>query len=183
MSKKRILEIIPNEVVDYGENSNVESLIPDVYSHNIFHSSDYMKSSSLSNAVKSNLYLSNKNGRIEFISVDNDAVPPYSTILSEKEFFNIVGVVKRGISKKSGKYQESLYSYYLQAKKEKDIGYISDILNKAVIFRNNLNYIKTLQNKKAFMKEWRKNFGKISPAEHFKNTGSLRMINIIKESI
>ncbi len=165
------------------EPSTVESLISDLYYDGSFHALDYMKNSSLNNAAKATITLSNLNGKLEFISVDKSMFPPYSTILTEKEFFKIVGVIKRGISKRSGKYQQSLYSYYLDAKNENDMGYISDILSKAVVFRNNLNYIKTLQKNKLFMKEWRKNFGKLTPIKHFKNTGNLRMINIIKESI
>ena len=117
----------------------------------------------------------------EFITVNRDALAPYSNTISEKEFFRIVGVNKTGFSKRSGKYQESLYSHYIRAIAENDNGYILDILNKAIVFENNLNYVKVLMNDKAFMKEWRRNFGKESPLKIFKESGNLKKINIINE--
>ena len=59
--------------------------------------------------------------------------------------------------------------------------YILDILNKAIVFENNLNYVKVLMNDKSFMKAWRRNFGKESPINIFKESGNLRKINIINE--
>ena len=117
----------------------------------------------------------------EFITINKEAIAPYSNTISEKEFFKIVGVNKTGFSKKSGKYQESLYSHYIRAVAENDNGYILDILNKAMVFENNLNYVKTLMNDKSFMKEWRKNFGKEKPINVFKESGNLRKINIVNE--
>ena len=100
---------------------------------------------------KFDLKLSGVEGNLEFISVNKDFAAPYSKILSEKEFFKIVGLTKNGLSKRSGKYQESLFSNYLEAKDEQDNGYINDIFNKAVVFQNNLNYVKALMKKPSFM--------------------------------
>ena len=118
-----------------------------------------------------------------FISINKKVLAPYVNTISEEKFFNIIGLKKKGLSKKSGKYQESLYSHYIRAIAEEDNGYIEDVLNKAIVFENNLNYIKKLTKNKKFMKEWRKNFRDESPLEIFKNSGNLKLINVINEQI
>ena len=88
---------------------------------------DYFKNIALNNCTKSTLSLANNKGQLEFISLDRNSFMPSSMQLTEEEFFNIVGATKKGISKKSGRYQESLYGHYLEAKQNNDSGYISDI--------------------------------------------------------
>ena len=43
--------------------------------------------------------------------------------------------------------------------------------------------INNLMKNDAFMKEWRKNFGRKSPVTYLKNTGNLKLINIVNERI
>lgn len=116
-----------------------------------------------------------------FVSVKKSALNPYTNIITEEEFFKIVGKTKKGLSSKSGRYQEHLYSHYVEAVKMKDTGYISDILNMAVEFKTNLGYIKSLIKDKAFANEWRKDFGTESAIEIFKRKGNMRIVNIVKE--
>lgn len=120
---------------------------------------------------------------LEFISVNSNSMAPFANIINENDFLKIVGATKKGISKRSGRYQESLYGYYLRALNESDEGFLSDVLNKAVIFDNNLKYVKSLMKNKIFMKEWRRNFRKETPVNIFKNNGNLKSINMIKERI
>ncbi|MBE7704228.1 MAG: hypothetical protein E7Z90_00280 [Cyanobacteria bacterium SIG29] len=120
----------------------------------------------------------------EFVSIDIDSLAPYSKLITEKEFFKIVGSSNgKTINKRSGLYQESLFGHYLEAKALKDEGYIEDVLKKAVILKYNESYVKSLMNSKKFMKEWRKNFGNFSPLKELRQSGNLRKINTIKNSI
>ena len=121
------------------------------------------------------LKLKNKKNEYSFISVNKE--------INEEEFLKIVNAGKRCIHKNAGLYQESLYGKYIEAKKEKDEGYIKDIFEKAIIYRENLNEIKQLHSNNRFMKEWRKNFGKITPESILKRTGKMNYINLIKNSI
>ena len=174
-----------NNIVKIDVDLNEISAVQDVISKVIedFGQSDYFKKSALNACAKSTLSLSNNKGNFEFISLDASAFLPSSMQLTEEEFFKIVGATKKGISKRSGRYQENLYGHYLQAKKENDFGYLSDVFSKAVIFKNNVSYVQTLMKKEAFMKEWRKNFGHQSPLSFLKNTGSLKQVNIVNERI
>ncbi len=178
-------EDITNFDISSTEISNVENYISQILFEDNFNKLNNLQNRKSINAndkvLESKFKIESDNGNIEFISIDMNSLAPYSKIMSEEEFYKIIGKTKRGLSKKSGKYQESLYSYYLEAISEKDDGFISDVLSKAVVFENNLNYVKMLMKKKAFMKEWRRNFGKESPIKIFKDSGSLRKINIINE--
>ena len=116
---------------------------------------------------------------VEFISVNKDVGTPYYNLMSEKEFFKVVGFTKNHISSRSGNYQKSLYGHYLQAKAEKDIGYLGDVLKKAIVLRNNINHVKTLMHDKTFMKKWHRNFGHKSPMAMLKNSGEMTIINIV----
>ncbi len=177
------METLKTLEFDLSEVETVENAIQKVLKDDGFNSINNLLSSNYTKCDNDLLKISGVNGNLEFISVDINALAPYSNLLSEKEFFKIVGLTKAGLSKRSGNYQQKLYLNYLEAKENKDEGYISDILNKAIVFRNNLNYIKSLCKKPAFMKEWRKNFGNESPVKLFKNTGCLRQINIITNTI
>lgn len=187
MTKKETVKTldISNIEISLNEVNTVESYISQILIEDNFNKLNYLQNRKSQNEcstyLQPSLRIQSDNGNLEFISVDMNAFAPYSTIMSEQEFFRIVGVTKKGISARSGKYQESLYSFYLEALKEEDEGFISDILNKAVVFENNLNYVKRLAKNKSFMKEWRKNFGNESPINMFKNSGSLRKINIIND--
>ena len=172
MTKKKIV-IENNTEISFDEVNTVENFISEILVEDNFY-----KLNSIIENEKSEKY---GYFNAEFITINKEALEPYSNTISEKEFFKIVGVTKSGFSKRSGKYQESLYSHYIRAVAENDIGYITDILNKAIVFKNNLNYIKVLMNDKSFMREWRKNFGKESPINIFKESGNLRKINIINE--
>jgi hypothetical protein len=132
---------------------------------------------------KNNFKLVENNDGIAFISVDINSLEPYTNTISESEFFNIVGANSKGLSAHSGKYQESLYSFYLEAKSLADEGYISDVLNKAMVFQNNLEYVEALARDKNFMKAWHQNCGKESPIRAFKDSGNLRRINMVKAQV
>ncbi len=171
--------------IDFNEVNAVENIISKILDEDNFNKLNNLQNNQNSSYfnINSGLKIVENNENIEFIAVDKDNIAPYSQIISEKEFFKIVGRTKKGLSKRSGKYQESLYEFYIKAVQEADNGFISDVLNKAVIFNNNLNYVKSLTKNKKFMSEWRKNFGKETPVNIFKNSGNLRKINIINERI
>ncbi len=170
---KRKATVENNIEISFDEINTVENFISEILVEDNF----YKLNSILQNEETEKYGYFNA----EFITVNKDSLAPYSNTISEKKFFKIIGVNKLGFSKRSGKYQESLYSHYIRAVAENDTGYISDILNKAMVFENNLNYVKVLMNDKSFMKEWRKNFGKENPVNVFKESGNLRKINIINE--
>ena len=176
---------IKNLDINSSEISNVENYISKILFEDNFNKLNNLQNQKNLNIndshIEPEIKIESKDGNIEFISIDINSLSPYSNIISEEKFYKIIGKTKKGLSKRSGKYQESLYSYYLKAISEKDDGFISDVLSKAVVFENNLNYVKMLMKKRSFMKEWRKNFGKESPIKMFKNSGSLRKINIINE--
>ncbi len=176
---------IQNLGINSTEISTVENYISQILFEDNFNKLNNLQNRKSLNSndkiFESKFRIASDNGNIEFISVDINSLAPYSTIISEEKFYEIIGKTKKGLSKRSGKYQESLYSYYLKAINEKDDGFISDVLSKAVVFENNLNYVKMLMKNKKFMKEWRKNFGKESPIKIFKESGNLRKINIINE--
>ncbi len=186
MAKKKTTNIIDKIESNIDETSALENYISQILAEDNFYKMNIsynQENENLNKKVyKQNLKIKNKSSKdIEFICIDIDALMPYSNLITEKEFYKIVGVRNKKLLKRSGKYQESLYSNYLEAKKECDEGYISDILKKAIVFQNNLNYVKNLTKNKKFMKEWRKNFGKETPSKIFKNSGNLRKINIIHE--
>ncbi len=189
MSDKKAGKIFDiNDVeLDLSSINSVENIISKILAEDSFNKLNYLQTRKSTNENET-LFKPDfkvlKNGKdIEFVSINTNSLAPYAKIISENEFYKIIGVTKKGLSKRSGRYQESLYGHYNQAVKEKDEGYISDILTKAVVFNNNLNYVKSLTKNKKFMKEWRRNLGKESPVSIFKNSGNLRTINIIKESV
>lgn len=155
--------------------SNVENYICDILENENFDGLNHLKGqNSLNSAVSIN------NTIAQFVAIDVDSLAPYSNLITEKEFFRIVGSNGRTIYKRSGHYQESLFSNYLKAREEQDKGYIEDVLRKAIVFEYNLTYVKALSKDRKFMREWRKNFGKISPVFELKNSGNLKKINTIK---
>lgn len=161
-----------------SEVSNVENYICSILENENFDGLNYLKGqNSLNSTVTINDTIA------QFVAIDVDSLAPYSNLISEKEFFRIVGSNGRSVYKRSGHYQESLFSNYLKAQEEQDKGYIEDVLRKAIVFEYNLTYVKALSENKKFMREWRKNFGKISPIFEFKNSGSLKKINTVKNLI
>ncbi|MBQ9246383.1 hypothetical protein IJ182_08975 [bacterium] len=174
---------ISNIELDLNEISSVKNLISGVLFDDSFNNLNYIKNCSFHKPVKSTLSVNNVNGNLEFISVDSNVFSPFAKVITEKVFFEIVGATNQGLSKNSGEYQEYLYGLYWEAKKENDEGFISDIFNKAYVFKNNLNYVKKISENPLFKKEWHKNFGRISPVKVFKHEGSLKKINIISEMI
>lgn len=119
----------------------------------------------------------------EFISLERENFEPYVNTISEKEFFRIVGYKNNKLSKRSGRYQEFLLEMYLAAKKENDLGYMQDVLTKAMAFENNLNYTKILSKNKRFLREWKENIDEFTPLSEIKNTGNLKKINLIRNRI
>ncbi len=111
--------------------------------------------------------------------MNNENSTPYYNLMSEKEFFKTVGFSKDRFSIRSGNYQKSLYAHYLQAQSEKDCGYVSDVLKKAIVFRNNIDYVKKLMHNEKFMAKWHCNYGRKSPLSVLKNSGDMTLINII----
>ena len=189
MSDKKAEKIfdISDVELELNNTNNVENIISRILAEDNFNRLNYLQNKKGANESKSlfktDIKIFNNEENLEFVTVNNNSLAPYAQIMNEKEFFKIMGCTKKGLSKRSGKYQESLYGYYNEAVAAKDEGYISDILTKAVVFENNLNYVKSLMKNKRFMKEWRKNFGKESPVTIFKNSGNLRKINIVKNGI
>lgn len=161
-----------------AEVSNVENYICSILENENFDGLNYLKGQNSLNAA-----VDIKNTLAQFVAIDIDSLAPYSNLISEKEFFKIVGSNGKTIYKRSGHYQESLLSNYLKAKEEQDKGYIEDVLRKAIVFEYNLTFVKVLSKNKKFMHEWRRNFGKISPMFEFKNSGNLKKINTIKNLI
>lgn len=164
-----------------NEVNSLERYIGNILENENFNSLNYLQ-------VKRNTNNRlNVNNRIinnaEFITIDIDALAPYSTLITEKEFFRIVGANSKGIYKTSGLYQERLYGKYLEAKLLEDNGYIEDVLRKTIVFNNNVKFVKCLMENKRFMKEWRKNYGNLNPLFELKNTGKLKKINKIQNII
>ncbi len=166
-----------------NEFNNIETLLPNIFMEENFNRLNYLQQKNTEFTFKTKISIIDNEEQIEFVSVNSNSLTPFTKIISKEKFLKIVGATKKGISKRSGKYQESLYGYYLCALKENDEGYLSDILNKAVIYENNSKFIKALMRNKGFMKEWRRNFGKETPLNTFKNCGNLRKINMIRERI
>ncbi|MCD7780570.1 MAG: hypothetical protein LUH05_07865, partial [Candidatus Gastranaerophilales bacterium] len=120
--------------IDFNEVNAVENIISKILDEDNFNKLNNLQNNQNSSYfnINSGLKIVENNENIEFIAVDKDNIAPYSQIISEKEFFKIVGRTKKGLSKRSGKYQESLYEFYIKAVQEADNGFISDVLNKAV---------------------------------------------------
>lgn len=168
--------------VNMNEINSVEKIISNILMETDFNQMNNLINKKGTEANKKFLFPNvTGNENAGFVSLDRNRLKTYVKVISEDEFFKIVGKTKRGISSKSGKYQEHLYGCYMEAVKMNDEGYISDILNLAVEYKTNLNYIKTLIKDEAFEREWRKDLGNESAIEIFKRKGDMRIINIIKE--
>lgn len=178
MAEKNMLEF-KNLETDLNDVKAIQDMISGTVFENDSFGQNYMKTDFKKEQLSS-LTLSSVNGKLEFISVNKNHI--FKNSLTEKELFQILGVTKNGISKRSGKYQEYLYGLYLRALKENDKEFINNVFNKAIVFKNNLNYVKMLSKRSTFMKLWRKNFGNISPLKLFKETGDLDKINFIAET-
>ncbi len=176
MSKTKLLEFT-NIEISFDDVSSVQRMLSETFYDDSFNKINYMNIKKNSDMNLPKLKLSNQNGSLEFISINKNK----ANSISEEEFFEIIGVTTKGISKRSGKYQEKLYGLYLVAKSKNDKGFMKDIFDKAIVFKNNLNYVKMLTQKPLFRKNWRKNYGNISPVKMFKDTGNLRIFNIIAE--
>ena len=113
---------------------------------------------------------------LEFISV----VKEEPEIMSEEDFFKIVGVKNKKLTSTARRYQRSLYGHYMCAKKENDEGYINDIFMKAKMFKENLDEVEKLMMNKSFMNAWVENVGHISPLEDLKENGRMMKVNIVK---
>lgn len=161
-----------------NELDNVEVFISKIVSNENFLK---LNNSSLEEN-KNELYGSNKISG-NFIAVNINSLKPFQSIMSQEEFFEITNANKKGISKKAGKYQEKLYGNFINAVNECDEGYISDVLNKAKIFKQNKLEIEALITNKKFIKEWRHNFGNLSPLTVINNTGNMHKINYIRNII
>ena len=130
-----------------------------------------------------NVFKDTERKEAQIISVSTENYNPYAEMISEKEFFKIVGFKNGKISARSGYYQRSLLSNYLKAKEEKDFGYIKDVLEKAMTLDNYLKYGRVLSRNRKFMKEWKQNISDCSPLESIKNSGNIRKINVIRNRI
>ncbi len=189
MAKKKAVKTLQQNIEEsLNEINIVENYISNILTDDNFNRLNVLQNTN--NVNSKNLFkepifqaVSATNQNIEFISVDINSLEPYKNLISEKEFYKIVGFRNNKLSSRSGQYQESLFGHYLDAKENQDSGYISDVLNKAIVFQNNLNYVKSLMKNKRFMQEWRKDFGSLSPVVIFKQSGNLRKINIVKERI
>ena len=175
-SKKTLCKLNIEEKLE--ETNSIEKYIGDVLELDNFNGLNYLKNNNVSKDYKVEGLED-----AEFVSVDIDALAPYSISITEKEFFKIVGANKNSIGKRSGLYQESLYGKYLEAKALKDKGYLTDVLKRAIVLENNMKLVKILMRNKKFMSEWRKNMGEISPMFELKNSGSLNKINIIRSMV
>ncbi len=164
-----VLDINKNIETTLDEITNVEEYIYQIVGNNGFYTPANPVQTSGGNAV----FINNEENEYGFISVASETI-------SEKEFLEIVDSDGKRCGKSAGLYQQSLFSRYLQAKEEQDQGYIQDIFEKAIEFRDNLERIKKLRENKAFMKEWRQNIGRVTPESELKHSGSMRKINIIE---
>lgn len=183
--KRSGIETALNENI---ENSlNIEKYIGEILNNENFDGLNFLRVSESQRqrtAIEERIINSNeKLENAEFISVDINSLAPYSSLITEREFFAIVGANSKNIYKRSGRYQESLYSNYLEAKRERDEGYIVDVLAKAIVLKNNIEYARSLSQNPKFMKEWRKDFGRITPESEVKNSGTTRKLNIVKSRI
>lgn len=171
-----------NIEVDMNKINTVEKIISTVLIENDFNKLNNLVTSD-DKELNCRLMLANLFGAENtcFISIKKSEQTPFLQILSEESFNNIIGVTKKGLSKKSGRYQEYLYGNYLKAVELQDKGYLSDVLYKTLEFRTNLEYVKSLMKNKNFVKEWRKDFITESAVDIFKHEGNLRIINIVKE--
>lgn len=166
------------------EANSIEKYIDASLEMDNFNSLNYMQIQELGgNGISICNRETNTVHQAEFITIDIDSLAPYSTLITEKEFYRIVGATKKSIGKRSGLYQEKLYARYKEAKAEEDKGYIEDVLRKAIVLENNFKFVKCLMADKRFMKEWRKCYGKQNPLFELKNSGSLRKINFVKNLI
>lgn len=170
-----------NIEVNLNEINSVEKIISNILIENDFNKLNENVNKKTKNANNKFLYPNSIKENKEFVSIKKAELRPYATIMTEEDFYKIVGAEKRGLSKKSGIYQEYLYSHYIEAVEQNDEGYICDILNRALEFKTNLAYIKELMKNKTFADEWRKDFGSESAVELFKRKGSIRLVNIVKE--
>ena len=162
VEKGIVLDCITNKAIeaDVKEINNINALVADLEEEKI---------------QITNEKIDIENKTINFISVNRNEI-------NEKEFLKIVEANKKHSYKRAGLYQQSLFERYLDAKEMNDDGYIQDIFEKAVELKENFETINKLKENKAFRKEWKKNFGKITPESILKRTGSMRLINIIKNS-
>lgn len=160
MSNKKQLKIKEETSIETNldEITNVEEYISQIVGNKGFY--------------ELNTQQNNNENVYDFISINKE--------ITDEEFLEIVDSNGKRCKRSAGLYQQSLFDRYLEAKKEQDLGYIHDIFEKAIEFRNNLERIKKLKENKSFMKEWRQNVGRTSPEFELKNTGSMRKINIIE---
>ena len=111
MTKRKVA--VENSVeVSFEEVNTVENFISEIIEEDNFYN---LNSLLIPEETEKYSYFN-----ADFITVNKDALTPYSNTISEKDFFRIVGVNKTGFSKRSGKYQESLYSHYIRAVAEDD---------------------------------------------------------------
>lgn len=178
MAEKKTLDF-KNLEIDLSEVNAIQNMISDTVFGNSLANLNYMRTD-FNEEIGSSLTLSGVNGNLEFVSVNKNQA--FKNMLTEKELFKILGVTKNGISKKSGKYQEYLYGLYLRALKENDKAFMSEIYNKVIVFRNNLNYVKMLSKKTSCIKKWKAIYGNLSPIKIFKETGDLSKISILAEA-
>lgn len=164
-----------------NEINSVEKIITEVLDENDFYKMNGLVQNK--NGINNKFLFPNMAGNNEemFVSVKRGNTKPFYKVISEDEFFKIIGVTKIGVSKRSSNYQKHLYSCYLEAIEQNDDGYISDILYKALEYQSNLNYVKSLNKNKTFVKEWRRDFTDETAVEVFKRKGNLRIVNIVKE--
>lgn len=160
-----------------NETNSIERYIGNILENENFNSLNYLQ------VQKNKKNTSKIIDNAELITINIDALAPYSKLITEKEFYRIVGASPNKIYKNSGFYQEKLYGRYLEAKSLEDKGYIEDVLRKAIVFENNIKFVRTLMSDKRFMKEWRKNYGSLSPLFELKNTGKLKKVNRIQNII
>lgn len=168
--------LVEREVDNKIENY-VEDYVCKILEAENFNSLNYLRArkSENKNVIRS--------GDMTFLSVDNDAFAPYSTTITEKEFLRIVEANINQPHKRSGRYQQHLFSNYKHALELEDNGYIEDTLRRAIELKQNITYAKVLMKNKKFMKEWRRNFANYTPIAELKDSGRMRKINIILNRI
>lgn len=174
-NKKTVKEVsvlnVKNDIeADLYEIADVEQYISQIVETKEFYQFEKIKNYTENN---SSIVEENTNS-YEFVSVNTETI-------TKEEFFEIVESNEKRNFATAGLYQQSLFGRYLEAVKENDQGYIQDIFEKAVDFRDNMERIKQLRKNSNFMKEWRQNVGRTSPESELKRTGSMRKINIIEQ--
>ena len=89
--------VVNNVQTDFNEISNIENFISKILGEENFDKLNHLKNDK--NITNRNKFNNEVNSSLEFISIDSNSIKPYLNLISEKEFFKIVGASKKGLKK------------------------------------------------------------------------------------